>query len=93
MSFFHKVAAVSGITAGQIVSVKASMNAEKTFLYLGLPTVNQILYQADVDKLPSDSLISQAWRWAASVPGHLVRQIHSAAGTRPRGPAFLPLCF
>ncbi len=50
MSFFHKVAAVSGITAGQIVSVKASMSAEKTFLYLGLPTVNQILYQADIDK-------------------------------------------
>ncbi len=39
---FHKVAVANGLTAQRILSVKDSMSAQKTFLYLGLPTVNQI---------------------------------------------------
>ncbi len=38
---FHKVVAVSGLTAAQILAVKDSMSAENTFLYLGLPTCLQ----------------------------------------------------
>ncbi len=73
---FHKVVAVYGLTAAQILAVKDSMTAEKTFLYCGLPTVNQILYQTDQKKkLPQDSLIAQAWRRASSVPGHCVRHL------------------
>jgi hypothetical protein len=33
---FHKVSVVTGLTAQRILSVKDSMTAEKTFLYLGL---------------------------------------------------------
>ncbi len=40
---FHKVAVVNGLTAQRILAVKDCMSAEKTFLYSGLPTVNQIL--------------------------------------------------
>jgi hypothetical protein len=72
---FHKVAAMSRLTAQQILSVKDSMSAAKTFLHLGLPTVNQILYESDFDKLPKESLVAQAWRWEASVPGHSVRHL------------------
>ncbi len=70
----HKVA-VNNLTAQRILSVKDSMIAEKTFLYSGLPTVNQILYQSDIDQVPKESLVTQARRWAASVPGHLVRHL------------------
>jgi hypothetical protein len=60
MSIFHKVVGVSGATAAQIVSVKASMSAEKTFLYLLGISSSHVHTQGTISALKKE--IEKAWK-------------------------------
>jgi hypothetical protein len=70
LSMLSKVVAALGLTPELVAAVTADLDPQRTFQYLTLPTVTQILQPDEVAKLPVSGLIRQTYRWASTVPGY-----------------------